>query len=402
MDLSFSDQDEAFRAEVRAFIEANYTDELRLKNSQAKNGYIDKAGIVQWQKALHSKGWAAPNWPVEYGGPGFTATQKFLFDLEMGAADTPLTSPMGVTMVAPVIMHFGTDQQKADHLPKILSSDVWWCQGYSEPQSGSDLASLSLKAEDKGDHYVLNGSKIWTTHAQWADWMFCLVRTSVMDKPQRGISFLLFPMNLPGIEVAPINTLDGPVENEQEVNQVFFTDVKVDKSGLVGEQDDGWTCAKYLLQFERGNPYASGLKAKLRKIKKIASAEQVDGHRLIDDPDFARKIAQYEMEIEAMEGFELRFFSALSTGAAAGPESSILKTRGTELQQRATELALEAIGGYAAPFIADTFNVPTNDRPGPDYAAPVAPYYFNLRKATIYAGSNEIQRNIMSKHLLGL
>ena len=403
MDLSFAPEDEAFRQEVRDFIAENFTDEMRAKCKQSKNGYTDKETMVAWQKALYEKGWVAPGWPEEYGGPGFTQTQRYIFDVELSAAGTPTRSPMGLSMVAHVIMGFGSDEQKAQHLPPILKSDVWWCQGYSEPGSGSDLASLTMKAEDGGDHYILNGSKIWTTHAQWADWMFCLVRTNSDGKKQEGISFLLIPMDTPGIVVDPIVTLDGPAPDAQEVNQVFFTDVKVDKKNRIGEENMGWTYAKYLLEFERGNPYSPGLHSSIASIRKIAEQETSgNGDRLIDDPDFARKLAEVEMEVTAMEYFELRFFSALSAGQRAGAESSILKLRGTELQQKLAGMKLEAIGAYANPFVQDTFATPANDRAGPDYAAPVAPYYFNVRKASIYAGSNEIQKNILAKAVLGL
>jgi hypothetical protein len=325
----------------------------------------------------------------------------------MAAAGTPTTSPMGKSMVAPVIMAFGNDAQKAEHLPKIKRSEIWWCQGYSEPGSGSDLASLQMSAVRDGDEYVLNGSKIWTTHAQWADWIFCLVRTSKEGKPQEGISFLIFPMDLPGITISSLPTLDGPTDNQQEINQVFFEDVRVKiEDALIGEENKGWTYAKYLLQFERGNAYAPGLKNALQKTKKLASVEQSGGEPLLKDPDFQRKIAAMEMKIEALNATELRIFSALSAGQAVGPESSMLKCAGSEAQQAISELSLEAVGGYAAPFVQDTFAVAragaNSDLATPDYAGPVAPSYFNYRKTSIYAGSNEIQRNIMSKMVLGL
>ena len=327
--------------------------------------------------------------------------------LGMAAAGTPQMSPMGKSMVAPVIMPFGSDAQKAEHLPKIKRSEIWWCQGYSEPGSGSDLASLQMSAVRDGDEYVLNGSKIWTTQAQWADWIFCLVRTSKEGKPQEGISFLIFQMDLPGITVSSLPTLDGPTDNQQEINQVFFEDVRVKiEDALIGEENKGWTYAKYLLQFERGNAYAPGLKNALQKTKKLASVEQSGGEPLLKDPDFQRKIAAMEMKIEALNATELRIFSALSAGQSVGPESSMLKCAGSEAQQAISELSLEAVGGYAAPFVQDTFAVAragaNSDLATPDYAAPVAPSYFNYRKTSIYAGSNEIQRNIMSKMVLGL
>jgi len=407
MDLSFTPEDLAFQKEVRDWISENYTDELKRRNSLSKNGYLDKDGMLEWQRKLDEKGWFVINWPEEFGGPGLSAGQRYILNMEMAAAGTPQMSPMGKSMVAPVIMAFGNDAQKAEHLPKIKRSEIWWCQGYSEPGSGSDLASLQMSAVRDGDEYVLNGSKIWTTQAQWADWIFCLVRTSKEGKQQEGISFLIFPMDLPGISVSSLPTLDGPTDNQQEINQVFFEDVRVKiDDALIGEENKGWTYAKYLLQFERGNAYAPGLKNALAKTKKLASVEQSGGLPLLQDPDFQRKIASMEMKIEALNATELRIFSALSAGQAVGPESSMLKCAGSEAQQAISELSLEAVGGYAAPFVQDTFAVAragaNSDLATPDYAAPVAPSYFNYRKTSIYAGSNEIQRNIMSKMVLGL
>jgi alkylation response protein AidB-like acyl-CoA dehydrogenase len=402
MDLSFSPADLAFRDEVRRFIDENFDDGLRRRMAQSKNGYLDRDGQLQWQRALYRRGWAAPNWPVEHGGPGWTPSQKFIFEMEMAAAGTPIVSPMGLKMVAPVIMAFGSDAQKKQHLPPILASEIWWCQGYSEPGSGSDLASLQMRCEDKGDHYLLNGSKIWTTHAQWADWMFNLVRTKQGAKPQDGISFLLVDMKTPGITVEAIVTTDVPVAGQQEVNQVFYDDVKVPKENLIGKENEGWTYAKYLLEFERGNAGAPGLKRAIKKIRSIASETDLSGARLIDDVSFRSRLDDLEIQATAMEFVELRIFSALSSGARPGPESSMLKCRTTDLQQTISELSVEALGYYAMPFIRDTWANTNEPRPGPEYAAPIAPYYFNLRKASIYAGSNEIQRNIMAKAVLGL
>jgi alkylation response protein AidB-like acyl-CoA dehydrogenase len=402
MDLGFSKEDLKFRDEVRAFIAEKYDDDLRRKMAFTKNGYLDKAGQVKWQKALYERGWIAPNWPKEHGGAGFSANQKYIFDTEMSAAGTPIVSPMGTKMVAPVIMAFGNDAQKKKHLPPILSSDIWWCQGYSEPGSGSDLASLAMRAEDKGDHYLCNGTKIWTTHAQWADWIFCLVRTTPGKKPQEGISFILIDMKTPGITVKPIITLDGPADDQQEINQVFFDDVRVPKENLIGKQDEGWTYAKYLLEFERGNAGAPGLKRALKKVRTVAATEQSNGKRLLDDSEFRRKIDEVEIQIHALEFTELRVFSKLSAGQRPGAESSLFKTRSTELQQAITELALEAVNYSAMPFVQDPWARVNEPWPQPDYAVTTAPYYFSMRKAAIYAGSNEIQRNIMAKLVLGL
>jgi alkylation response protein AidB-like acyl-CoA dehydrogenase len=410
MDLSFTPEDLAFQAEVRAWIEANYTPKLRAKMALSKNGYLDKEGQLEWQRALYAKGWAAPDWPVEHGGPGWTPSQRYIFNMEVSAAGCPTPSPMGLKMVAPVIMAFGNDAQKAQHLPPILASEIWWCQGYSEPGSGSDLASLQMKAEkttrDGVEGYVLNGSKIWTTHAQWADWMFNLVRTSVEDKNQNGISFILVDMKTPGISVRSLPTLDGPLDGQQEINQVFYEDVFVPATNLIGEEGKGWTYAKYLLEFERGNAYAPGLKNALKKVKRIAAVEQAGAGVLADDPDFARKIADLEIQVSVLDATELKIFSGLSSGKSVGAASSMLKCKGSEMQQAISELALEAVGEAGIPFVADSWAIldgrSNEPMPVPDYAAAVAPAYFNYRKTSIYAGSNEIQRNIMAKMVLGL
>ena len=407
MDLEFSKDDLAFRDEVRAFIAEAFDDDMRAHMAQSKNGHIDKDGQVRWLKRLNEKGWIAPDWPTEYGGTGWSHAQKYVYDMEMALAGAPSTSNMGLKMCAPVVMAFGTPEQKAQHLPKILSTDAWWCQGYSEPGSGSDLASLSMKAERDGDHYVLSGSKIWTTYAQWADWMFCLVRTSNEEIRQKGISFLLLDMNTPGITIVPLPTLDGPPEGDQEINQVFFDNVRVPVSNRIGEEGQGWTYAKYLLQFERGNPYAAGLTNQLAKVKNFAAVEASDGGtRLIDDPDFRRKLSELQIKVDVLNATELRMFSARTAGEAMGASSSMLKLEGSQAQQAVTELALEAAGIYGQPYVRDTWaeirGERNEPRAGPDYAATLAPTYFNYRKTSIYAGSNEIQHNIMAKMVLGL
>lgn len=407
MDLDFSAEDLAFRDEVRAFIGEAFDDDMRGHMAQSKNGHIDKAGQVRWLKRLNDKGWIVPDWPTEYGGTGWSHAQKYIYDMEMALAGAPSTANMGIRMCAPVIMAFGTDEQKAQHLPKIRSTDVWWCQGYSEPGSGSDLASLAMKAERDGDDYVLNGSKTWTTYGQWADWMFCLVRTSQEPIRQMGISFLLLDMKTPGITIQPIKTLDGPPDGDQEINQVFFDNVRVPVVNRIGEEGQGWTYAKYLLQFERGNAYAPGLTNQLAKVKKIAGLERSDaGQRVLDDPDFRRKLSEVQIKVEALNATELRVFAGRAAGEAMGATSSMLKLEGSQMQQAITELALEAAGVYAQPFVEDTWaeiEGRTNTaRAGPAYAATVAPMYFNYRKTSIYAGSNEIQHNIMAKMVLGL
>ena len=407
MDVAFTPEDLAFGDSVRAWIEENYDADLRAKMAQSKNGYMDKESLLRWQKKLAAKGWLCVDWPVEHGGPGFTPSQRYIFGMEMSAAGVPPTLPFGVKMVAPVIMKYGTEEQKARHLPPIRNADLWWCQGYSEPGAGSDLAGLQMKAERDGDHYVLNGSKIWTTLAQHADWIFCLVRTSQERKPQEGISFLLVDMRTPGISVRPLPTLDGPAPNQQEINQVFFEDVRVPVENRIGEEGRGWTYAKYLLEHERGNAYAPGLLQALNKVKKLAALEPSDGGApMLADADFRKKLSQAAIKVDSLNATELRVFMGRAAGESVGAVSSMLKCEGSEMQQHISELALEAVGAYAAPFVEDTFSIlngETNEvRAGPDYAAPVAPAYFNYRKTSIYAGSNEIQHNIMAKLLLGL
>ncbi len=403
MDLEFSKEDFAFQQEVREWIAENYPQEMRERKARSPGGHLTREDHVYWQQALYRKGWAGLNWPVEYGGPGFTPTQRYLYDLEMAAAGTPQVLPFGLNMVAPVIMKFGTEEQKQKYLPDILASRTWWCQGYSEPGAGSDLASLRTKAVRDGDHYIVNGTKTWNTLGQYADMIFCLVRTSEEEIRQLGISFLLIDMHSPGIEVVPIKTIDCPPDGYQEINMIHFTDVKVPVENLIGEEGKGWTCAKYLLEFERGNAYSHGLKAGLEQLRKIASVESDSGSVLMENPDFRRKVAETEIAVSAMEFTELRILSSLSAGKNVGPESSLLKCRGTELQQTLTELVLEATGNYAVPFDNPPPVKGLNREPiGPDYASVAAPEYFNTRKVSIYAGSNEIQRNIMAKMVLGL
>ena len=403
MDLEFSQDDLRFQEEVRSFIEQNLTPEMRGVLQRSPTGHLSKELQVDWQKRLAKQGWAVPNWPQEWGGPGWTPSQKYIFDLEMSRAGAPRVLPFGVTMVAPVIMKFGTQEQKEKYLPDIRESNVWWCQGYSEPGSGSDLASLSTTAKREGDHYVVNGTKTWTTLGQHADMIFCLVRTSKEEKRQEGISFLLIDMKSEGITVDPIITLDCPKPGHQEINTVFFENVKVPVENLVGEEGKGWTCAKYLLEFERGNAYAPGLLSKLGRIRSYAAHNVADGQPLTEDPSFARKLDDTEIAVRAMEFTELRILGALAAGQNVGPESSMLKCRGTELQQQVAELALECVGPKALPFQHPEPVAGLNEEPIFDWESANAPlHHFNIRKASIYAGSNEIQRNIMAKLVLGL
>jgi len=401
MDLSFTEKDNEFRTEVVEFINDNFDADLRSKMAENRNNYLPKEDHVRWQQALSKKGWLTPDWPVEQGGTGWTTTQKYIFETEMANANAPGVIPFGIKMCAPVILKFGTEEQKKRFLPRMVSNEDWWCQGYSEPGSGSDLASLQMKAEDKGDHFLCNGSKIWTTLAQYADWIFCLVRTSSEGKRQEGISFVLIDMKTPGITVDPIQTLDLPIEGAQEINQVFFNDVKVPKENLIGEVNKGWTCAKYLLEFERGNAYAGRLKRGVQKIKDIANKEIDGGEPVAQNPSFNSKLTKLEIDIMALEMTELRILSKLSSGQNMGPESSLMKCRGTDLYQEVVSLAFEAVGTYSLPFIP--LRPGMNDEPvGSVYSNGVAPRYYNARKVSIYGGSNEIQRNIMAKLILGL
>ncbi|MEZ5937443.1 MAG: acyl-CoA dehydrogenase family protein [Hyphomonadaceae bacterium] len=404
MDLEFTAEDLAFRDEVRAWIKSVLTDDLKRRLDLSRNHSLDEQHQKAWLKELAKKGWLVPNWPVEYGGPGWTQTQKYIFEMECALAGTPRNGSMGVRMCAPVIMKFGTQEQKDKFLPPIRNSDVWWCQGYSEPGSGSDLASLQMTARREGDHYIVNGTKTWTTYAQWADWIFCLVRTSKEEKKQLGISFLLIDMKSPGITITPINTLDDNPEGAQEINSVFFDNVKVPVDNRIGEEGQGWTCAKYLLTFERGAAYAPGCRHSLKRAKQIAALEEVDGRPLSQDPDFARKIADLEVQIDALDFTERRIFSSLAAGQSVGAMSSLMKTRGSEIGQKITELVLEAAGNYGMPFVQDVYahldgrsNEPL---PAPEHLIPSAGSYFNNRKTSIYAGSNEIQRNIMAQMIM--
>ncbi|HEX7777037.1 MAG TPA: acyl-CoA dehydrogenase family protein [Parvibaculum sp.] len=399
MDLNLTREEAGFRDEVRAFLDEKLTPELKEAGSLTTSVFTDKPWNLKWQKILHEKGWVAPNWPVEYGGTGWSEMQKYIWTSECARAGAPGLSPMGLRMCGPVLMKYGTREQKDFFLPRMLAGEDYWCQGYSEPGSGSDLASLQLRAVSDGDDYVLNGSKIWTTHAHFANRMFCLVRTKWDGKAQEGITFILLEMDTPGIKVEPIITLAG----EHEVNQVFFDEVRVPKANRVGPENEGWTVAKYLLEFERGGAYAAGLAVGIEKVRTIASAEcSDDGARLIDDAAFRQKITEAEIAVKAMEITEHRVMSALSGGKNPGPASSMLKTRGTEMLQAIDELAVEAVAYYGdvsqRPAREPGSNV---EAVGPQYALTAMPRYLNDRASTIYGGSNEIQRGIMAKLVLG-
>jgi len=397
MDLEFDAQDLAFQQEARTFIAENYPKELRAKQDRGET--LTKEDFLSWHRVLHAKGWIAPGWPVEYGGTGWSITQKFIWSEEIARADCVRIMPFGVTMVGPVIYTFGTEEQKQRYLPRILSGEDWWCQGYSEPGAGSDLASLSTRAVRDGDHYVVNGQKTWTTMAQFADWGFFLVRTNPDAKQQEGISFLLIDMKSPGITVRPIITLGG----EHEVNEVWLEDVRVPVANRIYEEDKGWTCAKFLLAHERtGIAGVAGSKRGVERIRQFAAAAPHGGEPLLDDRAFRRKLSELEMDLTALEFTELRTLAGEAAGKGPGPESSMLKIIGSEIQQRITELTLEAAGHYGAPWFGGAHGISNETGVGPDWALRSAQNYFNVRKTTIYGGSNEIQRNIISKAVLGL
>lgn len=391
---------EAFRGEVRDWLTANLTDELREVSAKSTSVFVDKQHTLKWQAILHKRGWVAPTWPAQYGGTGWSEAERHVFSSECALAGAPPLAPMGLRMVAPVIMQYGSPEQKAWYLPRILSGEDYWCQGYSEPGSGSDLASLSLKAERDGDHYVLNGSKIWTTHAHFANKMFCLVRTSREGRPQQGITFLLLDMDLPGITVRPIHS----IADDHDFNQVFFEDVRVPVSGRLGEEDQGWGVAKYLLEFERAVAHSAGLKAALSVVIAHAGAlADGEGGAEINAPAIRRKISILAAQITAIEASEDVVMAQVARGLNPGPAASMLKIQGTETAQKVQELAVELAGDYAAVSQIAARQPGSNETPvGSDIALTAVPRYFNGRAASIYGGSNEIQRGIISKLVLGL
>ncbi|WP_042884678.1 acyl-CoA dehydrogenase family protein [Cupriavidus necator] len=400
MDLNYSASDNAFREEVRSWLEANLPADIRSKILNHRRPNRDD--LVRWHKILAGKGWSAPHWPVQYGGTGWNATQRHIWDEENARVGAPGVLPFGVAMVAPVIIKYGSEDQKSYFLPRILDCTDWWCQGYSEPGSGSDLASVKTRAEltPDGKHYIVNGQKTWTTLGQHADMIFCLVRTDPEAKKQEGISFLLIDMKTPGITVRPIIMLD----EEHEVNEVFFDNVKVPVENRVGEENRGWTYAKYLLGHERtGIARVGNSKRELGFLKRVARQQQKNGKPLLEDPVFGAKVAALEIELMALEITVLRVVSSEAAGKGPGPEASMLKIKGTEIQQLLTELMVEAVGPYAQPFDTAYLECETEHAvTGYDDAAPLAAYYFNYRKTSIYGGSNEIQKNIISQMILGL
>ena len=399
MDLRFTPAETAFRAEVRSFFKAALPAAIRDKITAGH--HAGKQDMVAWTKILHAKGWAVPHWPVEFGGTGWDPIRQYIFQDEMQQAACPPTLAFGVSMVGPVIIAFGSDAQKSRYLPAIANLDEWWCQGFSEPGAGSDLASLKTTARRDGDHYIVNGQKAWTTLAQHADWIFCLVRTDASVKKQQGITFLLIDMTSPGITVRPIQTIDGG----HEINEVFFDDVRVPLENRVGEENKGWDYAKFLLGNERTSIARVGIsKERLRRVRALAAQTLDQGRPFIENRRFAEKLTAVEVELKALEMTQLRVVAneARLGHGQPDPASSILKIKGSEIQQATTELLLEVVGPYALPYALDEDHGSNQPPVGPDWAGTIAPAYFNMRKVSIYGGSNEIQKNIIAKAILGL
>lgn len=399
MNLEFSPEDEAFRAEVRAFLATHLDDDLREAARLQTTALPEKEPSMRWQRILHEqRGWAAPSWPEAFGGPGFSASQRYIFTEECARAGAPGLIPLGTRMLAPVLFRYGTPEQQAYYLPRMLSGEHYWCQGYSEPGSGSDLSSLRTTATREGDSYRVNGTKLWTTHGHLADHIFCLVRTDQEARPQQGISFLLIDMASPGISVEPIITMAG----DHEVNQVFFDDVLVPQANRVGPENEGWTVAKYLLEFERGAVGASpGLQMALQALRRLAEQTDGDGGSLIDEPDFRRRLDLLDIQLQALQFNELKTLARVTEGASPGPESSLLKNASVELGQAIETLHLEAVGHYALPHQR---RLQQQQQPpvGPDGIEPVTARYLNGRAASIFGGAREVQKNIIARAVLGL
>ncbi len=393
MDLSYSTEELAFRTQVRGWLAENLPADIRDKVV----GYhsLSKADFIRWHKILAAKGWAVPHWPLEWGGTGWDITQRYIYDEEFGLAGAPGLPPFGPAMCASVLHRFGTPEQKARFLPRIREGDDFWVQGYSEPGAGSDLAALKCRADRDGDHYVVNGQKIWTTLGHYGDWIFCLVRTNpAAEKRQEGISFLLIDMTTPGITVRPLILMDGG----HEVNEIFFDNVSVPVENLVFDENKGWTVAKYLLGHERmGSGNVGASKRELAALTELAKRELKNGQPLWQDARFRDKLTRVEVELEALEITSMRFLDKMRrTGQPPGADVSMLKIRGTEVQQMITELMMQAVGPMAQPFLAVDHGAIDH------FTSRLSPRYFNYRKASIYAGSNEIQRNIIAKMTLGL
>lgn len=391
MNLQWSDDELQFRRDVQSFLQNALPPEIKRKVLAYEK--IEKEEYIRWQRILNERGWLAWSWPREYGGPGWSPIQTYIFEEECWLAGAPEVFAFGVKMLAPVLMKYGSEAQKSFFLPRILNSDDWWCQGYSEPGSGSDLASLKTKARVEGDFLIVNGQKTWTTNAHYANKMFCLVRTDAEARPQEGISFILIDMDLPGVTVRPIKLLDGTCE----VNEVFFDDVRVPRDRVIGELNKGWDYAKALLGHERLNSGKLGrTKCGLRLLKRIAQRQPQIGQPLIKDLRFAARVAQLEVDILALEYMTLQLIANAAQGRGIGPEASILKLRGTEIAQQLTRLLMDAMG-------SDLYAPSQHDNlPGAPLPQALVEQYFNWRKLTIYGGSNEIQRNIIAKQSLGL
>lgn len=400
MDIQFNESDEAFRAEVRAFLEAKLPQDLRDAARRQTTVFADKEVAMRWQRILVEQGWAVPSWPEEFGGTNWSVTQKYIFNEELSKAGAPGLIPLGLRMLAPVLFKYGTQEQKEFYLPRMLSGEHYWCQGYSEPGSGSDLSSLKTMAIADGDDYLVNGTKIWTTHAQFADHIFCLVRTSTEGKPQGGISFLLIPMDLPGITVKPIITIAG----DHEVNQVFFDDVRVPQANRLGPENQGWTVAKYLLEFERGGGGAAArLFVELDELKTVARKAASDGSVLLEDPGFAKRLAELEVRLRGLQFSELVTLDQAARGESPGAGSSLAKNASVELQQDINTFKLEAVAYYAMPDANQiSLNGYNEAWVAPDYAETVTGRYINSRAASIFGGSKEVQKNIVAKAVLGL
>ena len=392
MNLELSPAEQVFRDEVRAFLAQNLTDELRRGQRSTTSMYPEPETSVPWQQALQRKGWLVPLWTQDWGGTGWTAVQRFIFETECALAGAPLVHPMGVRLVGPVILRFGTEEQKQRYLPRILSSEDYWCQGFSEPGAGSDLASLKMRAVPDGDDYVLNGSKIWTTHAHHANMMFALVRTSTEGKRQQGISFLLIDMDTPGIEVRPIHTIGG----DHDVNEVFFTDVRVPQANRIGEENSGWECAKYLLEFERGAGIFSGrLRSQLKRVGDAIDELSKRGQNIHGNPELLRRFGEVAADLATFEMLELRIMGSLQPGGSPGPVSSILKLRASRMKQAIAELGVDILGPQALSW---------DEHPadGDSVLPLLVPDYLNSRSYTIFGGAREVQLTIIAKSVLGM
>jgi len=398
MDLRFTPQEEAFRAEARAWVRDNLPRDIWEKVDQGIE--LTREQYERWMQILAKKGWIASNWEAKDGGPGLSSAEKYILDDELFLGGAPRTIHFGTRMVGPVLLAYGSEEQKRKYLPKILTSEEIWSQGYSEPGAGSDLASLQLKAVRDGDHYVVNGTKVWTSHAHFADRMFLLARTASTGKKQEGISCLLVDLKTPGITITPIITIDG----RHVFNQEIFEDVRVPVEDRVGEEGDGWRIAKYLLGHERSNAsWISITKRTLHKLKQVAKVERADGARLIDDDAFRMKMAELEQSLEALELTSLRSLAQSAADKPVGPEASMLKMRTGDAIQRAGELLMEAGAYYAQPFEARAIRSGWNEEPvGPDYLFRMSPEYFDHRAMSIAGGSHEVQKNIIAKAVLGL